>query len=94
MKKSVQFDMRKVGENRLAPRAFYFPYSSAEKAIAGNKTENENYMLLNGEWDFAYFETELDIPESITDITYGAKLPVPSCWQCYGYGQIQYTNVN
>ena len=45
MKKSVQFDMRKVGENRLAPRAFYFPYSSAEKAIAGNKAENENYML-------------------------------------------------
>lgn len=94
MKKSVQFDMRKVGENRLAPRAFYFPYSSAEKAIAADKTENENYMLLNGEWDFAYFETELDMPESITDIAYGAKLPVPSCWQCYGYGQINYTNVN
>ena len=94
MKKSIQFDMRKVGENRLDPRAFYFPYSSAEKAIAGNKAENENYMLLNGEWDFAYFESELDMPESITDIAYGAKLPVPSCWQCYGYGQIHYTNVN
>ena len=94
MKKSVSFDMRKVGENRLAPRAFYFPYSSAEKAIAGNKAENENYMLLNGEWDFAYFESELDIPGSISDIAYGAKLPVPSCWQCYGYGQLHYTNVN
>ena len=94
MKKSIQFDMRKVGENRLAPRAFYFPYSSAEKAIAGNKTENENYMLLNGEWDFAYFETELDMPESISAIAYSATLPVPSCWQCHGYGQIHYTNVN
>ena len=94
MKNSVKFDMRKVGENRLAPRAFYFPYSSAEKAIAGNVAENENYTLLNGTWDFAYFETELEMPENIADIAYSATLPVPSCWQCFGYGQIQYTNVN
>ncbi len=94
MKKSVKFDMREVGINRLAPRAFYFPYSSAEKAIKGDISANENYMLLSGTWDFAYFETELEIPEKIADIAYSATLPVPSCWQCYGYGQIQYTNVN
>lgn len=94
MKQSVKFDMREVGINRLAPRAFYFPYSSAEKAIKGDISANENYTLLNGTWDFAYFETELEIPEKIADIAYNATLPVPSCWQCYGYGQIQYTNVN
>ena len=94
MKNSVKFDMREVGINRLAPRAFYFPYSSAEKAINGNLAENEKYTLLSGTWDFAYFETELDIPENIAGVEYNATLPVPSCWQCYGYGQIQYTNVN
>ncbi len=94
MNNSVKFDMHEVGKNRLAPRAFYFPYSSKEKAIAGDITENENYMLLSGTWDFAYFETELELPENIADIAYSATLPVPSCWQCFGYGQIQYTNVN
>ncbi len=94
MKNSVKFDMREVGVNRLAPRAFYFPYSSAEKAIKGDVCENENYMLLSGTWDFAYFETELEIPANMADVAYNATLPVPSCWQCYGYGQIQYTNVN
>jgi len=54
MNKTAKFDMREVGINRLSPRAYYFPYSSAEKAIAGDITENENYMLLNGTWDFAY----------------------------------------
>ena len=33
MNKTSKFDMREVGINRLAPRAYYFPYSSAEKAI-------------------------------------------------------------
>ena len=79
MKKSVKFDMREVGINRLAPRAFYFPYSSAEKAIKGDVSENENYTLLSGTWDFAYYETELDMPENISDIAYNATLPVPSC---------------
>ena len=94
MNKTAKFDMHEVGVNRLAPRAYYFPYSSAEKAIEGDLTENENYMLLNGTWDFAYFETELELPENISDISYKDTLPVPSCWQCFGYGQIQYTNVN
>lgn len=95
MKNCVKFDMREVGKNRLDPRSFYFPYSTADKAIKGDISANENYALLSGcDWDFAYFESELDMPESLSDIAYGATLPVPSCWQCYGYGQIQYTNVN
>ena len=94
MNKTSKFDMREVGINRLAPRSYYFPYSSAEKAIEADITENENYLLLNGTWDFAYFETDLELPASISDISYKETLPVPSCWQCFGYGQIQYTNVN
>ncbi|MGN1094972.1 MAG: glycoside hydrolase family 2 TIM barrel-domain containing protein, partial [Eubacteriales bacterium] len=93
MKKNVNFDIKTTGINRLSPRAFYFPYSTKEKAIKGDISENENYMSLNGTWDFSYFESELDMPE-IPDISYSSTLPVPSCWQCFGYGKIQYTNVN
>lgn len=94
MKKSTVFDIGTTNIGRCPARAFYIPYSSKEKAVNGNLSENENYTLLSGTWDFSYFETELEIPENIADIKYENTLPVPSCWQCYGYGQIQYTNVN
>ena len=94
MKKSTVFDIGTTNIGRCPARAFYIPYSSKEKAVNGNLSENENYTLLSGTWDFSYFETELEIPGNIADIKYENTLTVPSCWQCYGYGQIQYTNVN
>ena len=69
----------KTSENRLSPISYYIPEGKSE------------YMLLNGEWDFAYFERDIDVPEKI-DFT--EKIPVPSCWQLYGYGNPNYTNIN
>ncbi len=94
MKKCTAFNQKELGKNRLAPRAYYIPYSSEEKAVTADVKANENYTLLSGTWNFAYFPSELAMPENISDIKYENTLPVPSCWQCYGYGQIQYTNVN
>ena len=48
-------------------------------------------MLLNGEWDFAYFECEDYIPENIEKWD---KITVPSCWQLMGYGNPNYSNIN
>ena len=69
----------KTFENRCEPRSFYH---------IGGKSE---YSLLNGDWDFAYFEKETDIPEKIEKWN---KIPVPSCWQLEGYGNPNYTNIN
>ena len=43
----------KTSENRLPPRSYYIPSGVSE------------YRELNGEWDFAYFERDIDIPERI-----------------------------
>ena len=65
--------------NRLPQRSYYIP-------------ENDGaYTLLNGEWKFRYFKTEEDYCENITEWD---KIPVPSCWQLYGYEDPNYTNVN
>ncbi len=69
----------KTSENRLKPRSYYIPGGVSE------------YTLLNGEWDFAYFESEADMPEKIENFD---KIPVPSCWQLHGYGNPNYTNIN
>lgn len=78
-------------EKRLPQRSYYFPYDTAEKALASNREDSKFYFLLNGEWDFKYYDRDVDEEENITSWD---KLPVPSCWQLNGYGKPYYTNVN
>ena len=69
--------IEKTSENRLPQRACYIPKGAARQ------------ILLNGVWDFAFFENG-DLagePERWNSIT------VPSCWQCRGYEAPNYTSV-
>lgn len=50
----------------MPPRSYCIPKGISE------------YRLLNGEWDFAYFERDTDVPEVIENWD---KITVPSCWQ-------------
>ena len=68
-----------TSENRAAPRSCYIPGGNAE------------YLLLSGEWNFAYFSRDIDVPETIENWD---TIPVPSCWQLHGYENPNYTNVN
>ncbi len=74
-------------ENRLAPRAWYIPYDTAEKALGGNPEASAFFKNLNGEWDFRYFESY-----AMESETPWEKIPVPSNWQMHGYGAPQYVN--
>ena len=67
----------KTSENRCEPRSYYIPSGISQ------------YNLLNGVWNFKYFEREFDVPEKITDWD---TIPVPSCWQTEGYDIVNYTN--
>lgn len=87
-------DLALVHENRLPQRAYYIPHPTLQSALTGKKEASSAYKSLNGIWNFAYFETPLDLPDDMYAIAYENTLPVPSCWECYGYGQIQYTNKN
>ena len=69
----------KTSENRLQPRSYYIPKGVSE------------YKLLNGEWDFAYFSRDIDVPEKIEKWD---KITIPSCWQLKGYENPNYTNIN
>ena len=72
-------------ERREAPRAYYIPT---------DENGNSRAFSLNDKWDFAYFETPMDVPEDVLSISFSHKIPVPGCWECYGFGQKQYLNVN
>lgn len=87
-------NLKIVSENRENQRAYYIPFGSRESALTKDKSQSGQYSSLNGMWDFKYFECPLDLPESMDMIDYSETLTVPSCWECYGYGQIHYTNIN
>ena len=70
---------RATSENRCEKRSYYIP---------GGKSE---YHLLNGDWRFAYYSRDIDVPERIEKWD---TIPVPSCWQLHGYEDPNYTNVN
>lgn len=69
----------KLSENRLPQYAYAIPYESLEKALAGKRSESRYYRLLNGNWDFAYFHRDIDVPDNPTDVdsspitTFGMK---------------------
>ena len=69
----------KTSENRLPQRSYYIPKGKSE------------YMLLNGKWRFAFFKRDIDAKENIEKWD---SIPVPSCWQTFGYENPNYTNVN
>ena len=72
-------NINKTSENRLMPRSYYIPTGVSE------------YTLLNGVWDFAFFEGNYDLPEKIEKWD---KIKVPSCWQIEGYENPNYCNIN
>ena len=68
----------KTSDNRLCGRSYYIPEGISE------------YTLLNGVWNFAYFDDEVDSDY----ITHWDSINVPSCWQVRGYENPNYTNIN
>lgn len=87
-------DLSIISENRMPQRAYYVPFGSEKSALTKRNCESDKYLSLDGKWSFKYFETPLDLPDKASDIKFDSTLPVPSCWECYGYGQLWYTNIN
>ena len=69
----------KTRENRCPARAWY--------TIGGVSRQ----LCLNGDWQFAFFDRDIDVPETIERWD---TIPVPSCWQLHGYENPNYSNIN
>ena len=78
--------------NTVSPRAYFIPCANREEAELSR--ENSSFFrLLNGEWDFAWFASDRDVP---AEVDFNEKITVPCCWQNYldrGYDVPAYTNL-
>ena len=70
---------QKTSENRCEARSWYIPGGVSRQ------------LMLNGDWQFAYFERDIDVPDRINRWD---TIPVPSCWQLHGYENPNYSNIN
>lgn len=77
--------------NTLDNHAYFIPFSKGCDPFA-ERTESERFELLNGTWDFKYYESAIDMEDDFTDLLLPDKIEVPSCIQLKGYDKPQYTN--
>ncbi len=84
-------DFKNRSYRREPQRAYYIPYDSLEKALKGVKSESNYYKTLNGEWDFKFFERDID---AVEPYVFTDKIDVPSCWQTRGFEKGGYSNIN
>ncbi len=82
-------------EGRTPAHAYFIPHADEKNAKKANKNKSPYYCLLNGQWAFSYFDRFADVPEDLISHAHEAEtsLPVPSCWQLFGYDKPQYTNI-
>lgn len=82
--------------NTTPHHAYFIPHRSLDTVSnSPNSRELSPYFtLLNGDWDFNYYESYHDLPEDFLNTTFEHKIPVPSNWQNHGFDHHHYTNIN
>lgn len=90
-------DLNTLHSGTMDNRAYYIPYPSQKEAVSGNRLLSKRLQLLNGQWDFKYYNSIYDVSEEFFtpgfDTSAFDRIPVPSVWQNHGYDRHQYTNV-
>ena len=89
-------DLKILHENTLPWRSYYIPASGRMNCLVDHRENSDRFRLLNGEWQFRYYESIHDLEEAFWEMDYNAceyqKVTVPGVWQNYGYDSHQYTN--
>ncbi|MBQ3906670.1 MAG: DUF4981 domain-containing protein [Lachnospiraceae bacterium] len=91
-------DASKLHVGTLPTHAWFVPFD--EKKVAegadpfGTKETSTRVEMLNGTWNFAYYDSVLDLEDDFTKLKFTDKIPVPSNWQLHGYDTPQYTAIS
>lgn len=84
-------DPQNLHINTLVRHCYFIPFGKNEDPF-GKRENSERFELLNGDWDFRYYESIVDMDDDFISVPFEAKIPVPSNWQLHGYDRLQYTN--
>lgn len=82
-------DIQMTSVNAETQRTELIYFEDREDALSKSFRESENYLSLNGVWDFKYFE---DYHHMDSTATWG-RINVPGNWEVQGYGTPIYVNL-
>lgn len=85
-------DMEKLHVGTMPDHAYFIPFAKGQDPFLPRE-ESKVFKLLNGDWDFTYYASILDLEEDFLSLPFTEKIPVPANWQLHGYDRAQYTNV-
>ncbi len=80
--------------NTTAHHAYFIPHSEVESAVKNPRELSAYFISLNGDWNFAYFDSYQDLPEDFLSLPLTHTIAVPSNWQNHGYDHHHYTNIH
>ncbi|QNS15855.1 glycoside hydrolase family 2 TIM barrel-domain containing protein [Mannheimia bovis] len=80
--------------NRIPHHAYFIPFKKGQTPNQLEREKSHQFRLLNGKWDFNFYESLHDLPDDFLNIAFSHKIPVPSNWQTQGFDAHQYTNIN
>lgn len=86
-------DPQQLHINTEKNRNYYIPFSPEQDAFAQRETSHR-FVLLNGRWNFRYYESFQDLEDNFLEMNQYNEIHVPSNWQLHGYGAPQYTNIH
>jgi len=82
--------------NRAPMHASYFAYENSSKAGEDVKEISENFMSLNGLWNFNWVRDANLRPQTFFSTDFDDKqwdkIEVPGIWEVNGYGEAVYVN--
>jgi beta-galactosidase len=82
----------KLHVNTEPNRNYFIPFSSNTNPF--EEREKSNYFtLLNGAWNFKFYNSFLDIEDDFLATGFSGTIPVPANWQLNGYDKPMYLNV-
>ncbi len=83
-------------ENRAEMHTAFFAYESQELALKGIKENSNNFLSLNGNWNFNWVEHAWQRPTDYYTVNYDDKdwdqMQIPAMWELNGYGDPIYVN--
>lgn len=76
----------------LEKHCYFIPFAPGEIPF-DPREKSSRFELLNGQWEFRYYDSIIDMEDDFISHPFERKIPVPSNWQLQGYDKPQYTNV-
>lgn len=82
--------------NKLPARASFYSFNHDPEEFVSKPWAFDNYLLLNGEWSFAWSANPQSRPSNFYEVGFDSshwnKINVPGNWQLAGYGVPNYLN--